>query len=93
MELIYRVEIKGLSLYFVDAKVYKNDKYIGDSSISVNDTHSLKGQDTYEYSSRTDVDSVTFGLQMELKKFLIDIGVEVRSNIKRKKSQTFGWTH
>jgi len=93
MEIIYRVELVEFGIYSIKGKVMKSGKYIGWLNVSVNDTHSLKGNSTYDYCTRTDVDSVTFGLQMELKKFLIDKASKIKSNAKRKKKQSFGWTY
>ena len=78
-------------MYSVDGKVFKNNVYLGDLNIYVNDTASLKEGKSYEYNSRSNVDSVTFGLQMELKKFLMDVALEASNKTKGKKQSRWSY--
>ena len=91
MEINYRIEVKELGMYSVDGKVFKNNVYLGEVSTYVNDTDSLKEGMSYDFNSKTNVDSVTFGLQMELKKFLINIGLEASNKTKRSKETSWSY--
>ena len=91
MEINYRIEVKELGMYSVDGKVFKNNVYLGEVRTCVNDTNSLIEGMSYDFNSRTNVDNVTFGLQMEIKKFLINIGLEASNKTKRSKETS--WTY
>ena len=91
MVVNYRVEVKELGMYSLGAKLFKNGIYLGNLDINVNDTSSLEKGKSYEYNSRTNVDSITFGLQMELKKFLIDESLEASNKAKGNRKTT--WTY
>ena len=91
MEINYRIEVKELGMYSVSGKVFKNNVYLGEVRTCVNDTNSLIEGMSYDFNSRTNVDNVTFGLQMEIKKFLINIGLEASNKTKRSKETS--WTY